>query len=398
MPLKFQKILSTGILLVFLIGTVYAGEAVRDLSIPLPTDMRNFQKIRILISSDKAQVQVSSPGSFDVLDEQGKSVLRGDQLAGVTIKPVTGGFQWWDQVIPSQLLVIQSLGQGIRIGQTGTYRDRILVIKNGKGKLDLINQLDLDDYLKSVIPFEGNPKWGLEALKAQAVVARTFAMTRMIEREKEEYDVPSGMLSQVYVGKNSENEKTSQAVDATHGQFLMYQKKLFPAYYHSTCGGATTAADLVWRVKPHSALSGVECKYCQNSPHFRWEAKVSRAEIKEKLAKHGLPVQEVLAVRMGKVDRTGRVHQLIIKSTWVERPVDADAFRVWVDPMHLKSNLITKIRDNGDGTFTFKGKGWGHGVGLCQFGMKYLAELGYSYQDILGYYYPRAQLSTIQGG
>ena len=76
--------------------------------------------------------------------------------------------------------------------------------------------------------------------------------------------------------------------------------------------------------------------------------------------------------------------------------MDADAFRVWIDPARLKSSLITHIGINEAGAFVFKGKGWGHGVGMCQYGMKYLGELGYGYQDILGYYYPGAQASKLK--
>ena len=115
-----------------------------------------------------------------------------------------------------------------------------------------------------------------------------------------------------------------------------------------------------------------------------------------KLLEAPLPVQDVLGVRTDKIDRTGRAHKLVIKSTWAEKIVDADAFRVWIDPMRIKSNLITKISAR-DGAFVFKGRGWGHGVGMCQYGMKYLGEIGYGSQEILGYYYPGAQVSKLKG-
>lgn len=206
----------------------------------------------------------------------------------------------------------------------------------------------------------------------------------------------SGVFSQVYAGKKIEHARTNEAIEATKGQFLMYNKKLFPAYFHSTCGGATTAAELVWPVKPHPSLRGVECRFCQKSPHYKWESGIQPSEIKKELAKRGMPVNEVLGISTGKIDRTGRAHTFVIKSTWWEKTVDADAFRVWFDPMKIKSTLITRIRRAEDGAFIFKGKGWGHGVGLCQYGMKYLGELGYSSQEILGYYYPGSQVVTVK--
>jgi len=377
------------------ITPVFSAEPPRDLSIPLPQDLKALSKIRILVQRDKPQVKVSTVASFEVFDDQGRPVTRGAKLAGATVKPAGQGIQWWSQMVPTRFLVVKSMGNGIRVGASGVYRDEVLIYRNSEGSLDVINRLKLDDYLKGVIPFEGNPNWALESLKAQTVVSRTFAFTKMLARRNEEYDVSAGFTSQVYAGKQIENDRTSQAVDATRGEVLLYKGKIFPAYFHSTCGGATTAADLVWRVKPLSPLGGVECKFCQRSPHYKWEAVVTPAEIKEKLAKQEMPVSEVLGIRTDKIDKTGRAHKLVIQSTWAEKTVDADAFRVWVDPMRLKSNLITKIAAR-DGAFVFKGRGWGHGVGMCQYGMKYLGELGYGYQEILGYYYPGAQVSKLK--
>ncbi len=384
------------LLFFYCVAMAFAGSALKDLSFPLPQDLKGYHKIRILVIKNRPEVQVSCRSPFEVFDDQGRSVFKGASLTGATIKPMAEGVQWWNQVVPTRFLLLQSVGNGVRVGGTGLFGDTILFYKNPKGSLDVINELDLDDYLKGVLPFEGNPKWAFESLKAQAIVSRTFALTRMIERHDQEYDVMSGIFSQVYTGKNLENEKTNEAIAATKGEVLTYNGKLFPAYFHSTCGGATTAADLVWPVKPHPALQGVECRFCEKSPHYKWEARIMPAEIKEKLAKHGMPVNEVLGIKTGKVDRTGRAHTLIIKSTWWEKTLDADAFRVWFDPMKLKSNLITRIRLNDDGAFVFKGKGWGHGVGLCQYGMKYLGELGYGFKEILGYYYPGSQVVEVQ--
>ncbi len=379
------------------IAPVSSAESLRDLSVSLPQDLTELSKIRILVQPDKPQVQVSIPASFEVFDDQGRPVTRGAKLAGATVKPVGQGIQWWNQWVPTRFLVVKSMGSGIRVGSSGVYRDEVLIYRNSKGSLDVISRLELEDYLKSVLPFESNPMWAMESLKAQAVASRTFALTKMLARQKEEYDVSSGFMSQVYAGKQIEKDRTNQAVDATQGEVLLYKGKIFPAYFHSTCGGATTAADLVWRVKPLPPLGGVECKFCQRSPHYKWEAVVTPAEIKEKLAKQEMPVQDVLGIRTDKIDKTGRAHKFVIQSTWAEKTVDADAFRVWVDPMRLKSNLITKIRANDAGAFVFKGRGWGHGVGMCQYGMKYLGELGYGYQEILGYYYPGAKASKLKG-
>jgi stage II sporulation protein D len=396
MSFQILRVLIPWIVLSFWSFSAFSGESLRDLTVSLPLDLKDLNRIRILVQKDKPVVKVSVPNPFEVLDDQGRSITSGLTLAGATVKPVAQGIQWWSQVVPTRFLVVGSMGHGIRVASGGTYRDEVLIYRNAKGSLDVISRLDLEDYLKSVLPFEGNPKWAMESLKAQAVVSRSFALTKMISRRGAEYDVSAGYMSQVYAGKQIENERTNEAVDATRGEVLLYNEKIFPAFFHSTCGGATTAANLVWRVKPLPPLSGVECEFCNNSPHYKWEAKVSPAEIKQKLEKQKMPVQDVLGIRTDKIDKTGRAHKLVIQSTWAEKVVDADAFRVWVDPMRLKSNLITKVIFR-DGVFVFKGRGWGHGVGMCQYGMKYLGELGYSYQDILRHYYPGSQMSKVKG-
>lgn len=397
MLFQIRKIIAGSLFIFLSVGGLDAAESVRQISLPLPADMKAFQKIRILVLRDKPEVKVSCATPFEVFDDQGNSLIRDAKLSGVTIKPLKEGIQWWNKIVPTRFLLVQSPGNSIRIGHTGVFREGVLLYKNSKGNLDVINELKLDDYLKGVLPFEGNPQWSYESLKAQAVASRTFALFKMIERRQEEYDVSSGMYSQVYAGRNIETERTNQAVEVTQGQILTYQNKIFLAYYHSTCGGATTAADLVWRVKAIPPLDGVECRFCVNSPHYRWQATVTRKEIQSKLAKHGMPLHDVQSLQLDKVDRTGRAHAILIKSKWWQKDVDADAFRVWIDPMKLKSNLITRVTTNDAGDYVFKGRGWGHGVGLCQYGMKYLGELGYGYQEILSYYYPGAQVIQAKG-
>lgn len=383
------------VLILFTLQFLFAGEARREISLPLPADLKAFSKIRVLVSQNKSEVQVSCKTPFEVLDDKGNTVFQGPKLEGATVKPVKGGIRWWTETVPTNFLLLKTKNGNIQVGGKGLYADRILFQKNQKGSLDIINELDLESYLKSVIPFEANPLWSLEALKAQVVAARSFALFRMIERANAIYDVSSGVFSQVYVGKQIENPKTNQAVDETRGEILTYKGKIFPGYFHSTCGGRTTGADLVWDVKPIAPLSGVECKFCRKSPHYKWRTEISAQTIKEKMASNGgIPVQEVKSIELDKIDKSGRAHSLIIGSTWMEKTVDADAFRNWVDPKELKSTLITGISAQ-DGKFVFRGRGWGHGVGMCQYGMKYLGELGYSYHEILGYYYPGARVINL---
>jgi stage II sporulation protein D len=398
MPIVIRRSVLITALLFLPMGSLFAGDPRRDISRPIPPDIAPFSKIRILVAQNKPEVKVSCPAPIEVFDDRGGKVFQGAELKGATVKPAANGIQWWTKTVPTGSLLLKSAGGSIRVGGKGHYGDTVLLYKNSKGGLDVINEVPLEDYLKSVIPFEANPLWPSEALKAQVVASRSYALLRMIDMVHAPYDVSSGVFSQVYVGKQIENPKTNQAVDDTRGEVLTYKDKVFPGYFHSTCGGHTASADLVWKVKPVDPLRGVECQYCKKSPHYRWEASFTPQEIKEKMAKKGgIPVQEVNDVSMDKADESGRTHTIRIRSAWIEKPVDADAFRGWMGPEKYKSNLITRISKR-DGKFVFKGRGWGHGVGLCQYGMKYLGELGYGYHEILGYYYPGAQVTRLNAG
>ncbi len=102
---------------------VFSAEPLRDLSISLPQDLNTLSKIRILVQRDQPQVKVSTSAPFEVFDDQGRSVSRGTKLAGATVKPTLQGIQWWDKIVPTRFLVVKSMGNGIRVGSSGVYRD-----------------------------------------------------------------------------------------------------------------------------------------------------------------------------------------------------------------------------------------------------------------------------------
>jgi len=350
----------------------------------------------VLVIKPRSEIKISCVAPYEIHDSQGARISAGEKLPVVTVRGQDRNILLGNKSVPGDLITVQSAGSGVHVGDSRVYGDTIAIKRVPGNQVEVINYLPVDDYVKGVVPFEANPLWELEALKAQVVASRTFAVYKMLEQAREPYDVTSGVYSQVYVGKKIENPKTNQAVEDTAGEVLTFKKRIFPGYFHSTCGGRTTDASQVWRVKPLEPLRGVECKFCAKSPHYRWESVFTPEEIKTKMAeKGGIPVQEVKNIRYGKVDLSGRAHEMIISSTWMEKTVDADAFRVWMGPEKFKSNLMTKISKTPEGKFKIKGRGWGHGVGMCQYGMKYLGELGYGYREILSYYYPGAEIVRL---
>ena len=261
----------------------------------------------------------------------------------------------------------------------------------------IINHIDLEHYLKGVIPFEANPKWSDSTLRASAIVSRTFALFKMIEKRNADYDVGSGVLSQVYAGEGVRHDRTDQIIDETRGQVLLYRGEIFPAYFHSASGGATTSADSVWPVKPHPALQGVECEFCHSSKHDSWSSFVKYADIEKAVRDDGgLPVRGVREVKLKNYDRSGRAREIEMIGRNGKYKVHFSELRGWIGAEKIKSTLVVRyLNEPAQQGVVFFGKGWGHGVGLDQYGAKYMGELGYSAVQILDYFYPGAIVEKI---
>lgn len=373
-------------------GQMTNTAAVKKTSLDFPKEENQLPLIKISVLDSAAEITVSTDGPFRVKDGAGYALFHGDKLNPTLLQAQPTGVQFGPQIFKRMPLIIESDG-GLKIGKT-TYR-HALEIWNEKNKtLSVINEIKIEDYIQGVLPHEVNPHWGMEALKAQAVASRTYALFKAIENKDNRFALSKNVLSQVYGGKNSEHELTNQAVKLTRGQVLTYKGKIFPGYFHSTCGGTTTRADYNWSVEEHPSLKGVKCDFCRESKHFRWTAEMSLKEMEKALKKQGLSVFGLKKIATADIDESGRARNFLITDSKGKKKLPANDLRVWVDPFKLKSTLISSIDITGDKAM-IRGKGWGHGVGLCQYGIKKLAELGYSYENILEHYYPRSEIFTV---
>ena len=379
------------------IGSCAYGAEIKETSLSLPESPKEYELVRIALGQKVRQVTVETDEPYQMFGVDGKPVLTGPRFAAAKIKsnPGASGIQIGAQSYQADLLTLLAEKGAIKL-DGHSYRHALEFSRDGASTLSIINEIPMEDYLKGVLPKEASTLWPLEALKAQAVAARTYALFKAIENREEKYVLSKGVLSQVYGGKTAENSVTSRAVDLTAGQILVYQGKIFPAYFHSTCGGATTHAEYLWNVKPHPALQGVRCSFCQTSKHYRWEAAFSRTLIESKLRKNGYPAKSgIQDIHPVDLDATGRARNFeMVFRSGEKLKIHSNDFRLWMDPLKLKSTWIYLIERRGE-KFIFHGKGWGHGVGLCQYGMKSLAELGYNYSDILKYYYPGAEIMNL---
>lgn len=397
MTLPRKSIAITALGLAFLlIGSQASFSAeIKETSLSLPESSKEYALVRIALAQKARNIMVETDAPYQIMDSAGKPLLTGARFAAARIKPGASGIQIGAHNYQADLVTLLAEKGAIKL-DGNSYRHAIEFSLEPGSTLSIINEIPMEDYLKGVLPKEASTLWPLEALKAQAVAARTYALFKAIENRDEKYVLSKGVLSQVYGGKTAENSVTNRAVDMTEGQILIYKGKIFPAYFHSTCGGATTHAEYIWDVKPHPALQGVKCSFCQPSKHYRWQLEFSRAQIESKLRKNGYPAKSgIQDIQPVDLDATGRAKNFeILFRSGQKLKIRSNDFRLWLDPLKFKSTWISLVERRGE-KFVFRGKGWGHGVGLCQYGMKALAELGYNYSDILKYYYPGAEIMNL---
>ncbi|HHZ03198.1 MAG TPA: SpoIID/LytB domain-containing protein [Tissierellia bacterium] len=342
------------------------------------------------------------------------------------------------------------------------YRGKVKLHILDSTRLLTINYVELENYLYGVVPNEIPSSWGIEALKAQAAAARTYAVTSINPRQI--YDMEDNQNSQVYMGYDYEKPSTNRAVDETRGEKIYYDGELIQAFYHSTSGGRTENSENVWyEALPY--LRGVEDEFSDKSgsPHSYWETTLYKEDIIRSLNLDGNRVNELYGIEIKEVSENNRVLECIfltdagkisykkenvrlllgLKSSWFTidsgnsfyfideyvasgeknnvpvpsrgildvitdddyedsdeeiRPImgsilDSYAItsngtkKIQRDKLAFISSKGVSIIDTNSKHYVFSGRGWGHGIGMSQYGAKQMAEEGYSYIEILKHYY-----------
>jgi stage II sporulation protein D len=347
------------------------------------------ETMRIHMADVSGEVLLSADGlgfSSDVEDAVlaqspgGRSVVR---LADGRIE--VDGAPWPEPAIrfrAEEPRAAEALGPSpIRAGSF-EVRGEVVVRVHGRS-LQLINVIALEHYLAAVLGSE-MPSWfPEEALRAQAVAARTYALHKKLEAYDQPYHLGSSVLHQVYGGLRREDERTRAAVEATRGEVLTWELQPIEAYFHASCGGRTEdGLHALGRDLPY--LHSVTCP-CGSSAISRWQASVSPADVE---AATGSPEANNLIIEAR--TPTGRVERLRAGA----RPIDAVTFRRKLGYARVKS-LNFEVQPGGDGALRLVGRGHGHGAGLCQWGARALAAGGRSYREILAHYYPGTELQVL---
>jgi stage II sporulation protein D len=265
------------------------------------------------------------------------------------------------------------------------------IVRRGKGFL-VINQADLEEYVKGVVPGEVNTSWHPEMLKAQAVAARTYALYQQMLSAARDYDVVATVQDQVYKGKNGVDSAVSRAVDETRGLVLTYQNAPIYAAFSSTAAGLTEDAVNVWS-KDYPYLKGVECPFDLDSPYYHWNASFRLDKFEHSLRQQGFAVGAISSIEPLSFSRGGRVAKLRVVHSEGELILRGEDLRKTVGYSIVPSTQFTIDAVGQD--IVLSGYGAGHAVGMCQWGAKELAELGYPFSTILLYYYPGTDLQDM---
>jgi stage II sporulation protein D len=273
------------------------------------------------------------------------------------------------------------------------YRGILEVTPGEKGLL-VVNELPLEDYLVGLINCEISSQWPMDAGKAQAVVARTYAVFQKQARIGAAYHLESSVLDQVYEGCDIEDGRAARGVRETEGEVVTADGRVIQAFFHSSCGGHTEASENVWGF-PFPYLQGVRCDYCSTAPSGKWEQAVSLKKVEALLQGGGVQVSGLKDIRIGARNRSGRLNDVTLVTPKGSQEIATVKFRRIVGYTLIKSTNFT-VRIAGEEA-VFTGNGYGHGVGLCQWGTKQRAMDGFTHREIISYYYPGTKIRKLYG-
>lgn len=368
--------------------------------------------VRVRIASGDS-VRIGGDEPFTITDgNRGKEVQRGEWsiYSGPPALVITDekGLNIKEPGLPVWIYAVSETGKVTVNGKP--FRGTVEVRQDTLGQLLVLNETDMESYLRGVVPSEiGNLDPSLlEAMKVQAIAARTYAVVKLKDtgRARRAYDLESTEADQVYRGVSVETPPGDRAVKETCGQVVTFKGTPVQAYYCACCGGHTAGLEESWEGAPQNYLKSVKDPYCRGAKNFTWERTFSRDQVQMMLdafLSDSLPggwkgnPGRWQSLRVMKRGPSGRVLKLLVTTDQGSYIIDKDRIRwAFADPVTkniLPSTLFT-IQTSQDSVI-FSGNGSGHGVGLCQIGAIEMARKGKSMKDILRFYYKGIAIGRI---
>lgn len=352
--------------------------------------------VRVGIQQDVGKISVGSSTEANLLDGKGQSLGKVPAMQGFIAEASAGGVTVLGK--KAWQLTIQPKDNGFVYIGDRWYRGTIRLVRSAGG-LTAINKVDMEDYIASVIGKEMYPTWPMEALKAQAVASRSYAIYQMKKPKYKLFDVADTVSSQVYTGINAEAPTTLEAAHSTAGQVLMHGGQVVEAVFHSASGGHTENAEHVWLTsKPY--LKGVP-DFDQMAPVYQWTTILTATQLRQKLPGLGT----ILSMTPVKTSPTGRIQTIKIQGNSAARVMKGSELRRVLglrstlftakpqfEPMAAQQPASQNLRPAG---FTIEGRGNGHGLGMSQWGAHGMASAGKTYKDILGHYFQNTRIIAV---
>lgn len=342
--------------------------------------------VRVRIAADRETLLLEGE-EIRAWGSDGRLTASSEGLASVRAE---GGFLLWEarQRVGSPLDV-RSPG-GLRI-EGKRIHGAVRLVASG-GRLTAVALVPLEGYVAAVLAKEASPSFPPEALAAQAVAVRTYALLAMARPRNPDFDLVSGVEDQVFDGFDGVNDLFLEAAESTRGEALYFRGELVRAVYHSTCGGRTESAENAWgRDVPY--LRSLFCDDCRESPVWRWEYRMDAAEGRRVALALGVRPEGQVTFEITRKTSTGRASRIRISSGGIGLEIRASRFRRTAGYAKVRS-LDFAILPAADG-WIFSGKGYGHGVGMCQWGANGMAKAGKTHREILQRYYPGTE---VRGG
>jgi len=377
----------------------------------VPKRLPRVPLVRVLILDGRDSVTLSSNSSFRVrmggrikkessqnlwkikIQDTGLIILINDSLRVLE---------------PSLPIYISTDSAGSILVEGRAYRGDVKISRNQNGKIRVINILPLEDYLFGVVPCEIGTKDPevFEAIKAQAVAARSYALRKLEKCRDRDFDLYGSSRDQVYGGKSVETPLGTKAVLETRGEVGIFKGEIINAMYHSTCGGVTADVSRVFNTKRIPYLRSINDvpphwfwqhprPFCSSSPKFSWNRRIPREKFFSLIMK-------LLQAKLSN-PKDLRIERIIKKKAKSKRPVEwkviSNYGSITISSVTLRKifNLPSNYFDFkiGEDSVMIKGYGYGHGVGMCQWGAMEMARRGYNYKKILSHYYRGVKVYRI---
>ena len=438
------------ITLLFVIALLFALQM--PLALADDTSLPEYVNIGLIYGEDAVGSAYASADGFAVTDLYGSPLMSADGTTDITVKNENGSISLYEG---SSLLftyadgiILEPVSGDIALNGV-PYRGTLKFVARGS-VLNVINVVDMDGYLCGVVPKEIGGQSHIEALKAQAVTARSYTARFIGKHADDGFDLCNTIHCQVYGGVSAETTPANRAVDATSGIVAMYDGKIAELYYFASDGGATEDVENVWGSTEHPYLKGVDDPYeTDKATHHRWSVTLTKDEINEIFADY--EIGEITDISVVEASEKGAVTQLKVTGTKGSKTFKKSECRSAFDgKIYSQAYTITKnyanaadapkaitasgivslpstiyvmgsdgkviekriedvtvisksgismlVPDGGDVTsYTINGRGYGHLIGMSQWGARAMADEGLTYEEILCHYYTGIELTDLRG-